>query len=133
MPDAKAIPLVVLQVTPSLDVGGSERTTLDVARAVTVAGGKALIATAPLTKAALPALSSVSASLAEISDLGASCPAVEGAAFFSSVFFSQAVIPSAARYGFASSDFCSMNLSSLRCRTRHSTQPAIPAHFWNGL
>src|SRR5438105_15919621 len=46
MPDAKAIPLVVLQVTPSLDAGGSERTTLDVARAITAAGGKALIATA---------------------------------------------------------------------------------------
>jgi glycosyltransferase involved in cell wall biosynthesis len=46
MPDTKAIPLVVLQVTPSLDAGGSERTTVDVARAITAAGGKALIATA---------------------------------------------------------------------------------------
>ncbi len=46
MPDAKAIPLVVLQVTPDLNVGGAERTTVDVARAVALAGGKALIATA---------------------------------------------------------------------------------------
>jgi len=46
MLDAKAIPLVVLQVTPALDAGGSERTTLDVARAIVAAGGTALIATA---------------------------------------------------------------------------------------
>jgi glycosyltransferase involved in cell wall biosynthesis len=38
--------LNVLQVIPALDAGGAERTTVDVARAVVAAGGKAWIATA---------------------------------------------------------------------------------------
>ena len=45
MPDAKPIPFAVLQVIPSLDAGGVERTTVDVARAIVASGGKALIAT----------------------------------------------------------------------------------------
>ena len=46
MPEAKPIPLTVLQVIPTLEGGGVERTTVDVARAIVTAGGKALIATA---------------------------------------------------------------------------------------
>jgi glycosyltransferase involved in cell wall biosynthesis len=46
MPDAKPIRLTVLQVIPTLEGGGVERTTLDIARAIVAAGGKALIATA---------------------------------------------------------------------------------------
>jgi len=38
--------LAVLQVIPALDAGGAERTTVDVARAVVAAGGRAWIATA---------------------------------------------------------------------------------------
>ncbi len=37
---------VLLQVVPALDAGGVEQTTLDVARAVTAAGGRALVASA---------------------------------------------------------------------------------------
>ncbi|MGC1303646.1 MAG: glycosyltransferase family 4 protein, partial [Caulobacteraceae bacterium] len=37
---------VLLQVVPALDAGGVERTTLDVARAVVAAGGRALVASA---------------------------------------------------------------------------------------
>lgn len=36
--------LTILQVIPSLDAGGAERTTIDVAGAITAAGGKALVA-----------------------------------------------------------------------------------------
>ena len=36
--------LTILQVIPSLDAGGAERTTIDIAGAITVAGGKALVA-----------------------------------------------------------------------------------------
>lgn len=46
MSDTKPIPLAVLQVIPALDAGGAERTTVDVARAVIAAGGRAWIATA---------------------------------------------------------------------------------------
>jgi glycosyltransferase involved in cell wall biosynthesis len=46
MPETKPIPLTVLQVIPTLEGGGVERTTLDVARAIMAIGGKALIATA---------------------------------------------------------------------------------------
>lgn len=46
MPEAKPIPLTVLQVIPTLEGGGVERTTLDVARAIIAARGMALIATA---------------------------------------------------------------------------------------
>ena len=35
----------ILQIVPSLDTGGAERTTLDIARAVTEAGWSALVAT----------------------------------------------------------------------------------------
>jgi len=35
----------ILQVIPSLDAGGAERTTLEMARAIVAAGGKALVAT----------------------------------------------------------------------------------------
>ncbi len=45
MPDTKAIPLAVLQVIPSLDAGGVERTTIDVTRAIVAAGGRAVVAT----------------------------------------------------------------------------------------
>lgn len=38
--------LTILQVIPGLDAGGAERTTIDVAGAVTAAGGKALVASA---------------------------------------------------------------------------------------
>jgi glycosyltransferase involved in cell wall biosynthesis len=41
-----AEPLTVLQVVPALDTGGVEQTTLDVARAVVQAGGRALVASA---------------------------------------------------------------------------------------
>ncbi|MEP5927544.1 MAG: glycosyltransferase, partial [Nitratireductor sp.] len=34
----------VLQVVPALETGGAERTTIDVARAVVAAGGRALVA-----------------------------------------------------------------------------------------
>jgi hypothetical protein len=37
---------VVLQVTPALDAGGVEQTTLDMARAIVEAGGRALVASA---------------------------------------------------------------------------------------
>lgn len=46
MPDQKPIPLSVLQVIPTFESGGVERTTLDVARAIIATGGKATIATA---------------------------------------------------------------------------------------
>ena len=46
MTEPKALPLAVLQVIPALDAGGAERTTVDVARAVIAAGGRAWIATA---------------------------------------------------------------------------------------
>ena len=36
----------ILQVTPALDAGGVERTTLDVAEAIVRAGGVALVASA---------------------------------------------------------------------------------------
>ena len=39
-------PLTVLQVVPRLDVGGVERTTLEIAEAICTAGGRALVATA---------------------------------------------------------------------------------------
>ena len=39
-------PFTLLQVAPALDVGGVEQTTLDVARAVVQAGGRALVASA---------------------------------------------------------------------------------------
>ncbi|MEM7212473.1 MAG: glycosyltransferase family 4 protein, partial [Pseudomonadota bacterium] len=39
-------PLTILQVIPRLDVGGAERTTLEIAEAVCAAGGRALVATA---------------------------------------------------------------------------------------
>lgn len=39
-------PLTVLQVVPRLDVGGVERTTLEIAEAICAAGGRALVATA---------------------------------------------------------------------------------------
>lgn len=45
---AEASPLAgvcVLQVIPALDAGGAERTTVDVAEAITAAGGRALVAT----------------------------------------------------------------------------------------
>src|SRR5262245_17389925 len=42
----KPIALSVLQVIPALDAGGAERTAVDVARAVVLAGGRAWIATA---------------------------------------------------------------------------------------
>ncbi|MCE9522587.1 MAG: glycosyltransferase family 4 protein [Alphaproteobacteria bacterium] len=45
MTSAKPSPLAVLQVIPELDAGGAERTTVDVARAVVAAGGRAWIAT----------------------------------------------------------------------------------------
>jgi glycosyltransferase involved in cell wall biosynthesis len=45
MSATKPVPLSVLQVIPALDAGGAERTTVDVARAVVNAGGKAWIAT----------------------------------------------------------------------------------------
>jgi hypothetical protein len=35
--------LTILQVIPELDAGGAERTTVDIAGAVTAAGGKALV------------------------------------------------------------------------------------------
>src|SRR5438067_5235316 len=37
-------PLTVLQVIPSLNAGGAERTTIDLARALTAAGFRALVA-----------------------------------------------------------------------------------------
>jgi len=37
---------VILQVTPALDAGGVEQTTLDVAEAIVAAGGRALVASA---------------------------------------------------------------------------------------
>lgn len=40
-----AVAPTVLQVVPALDAGGAERTTLDVARALMAAGGRAVIAT----------------------------------------------------------------------------------------
>jgi glycosyltransferase involved in cell wall biosynthesis len=46
MLQAKPIALAVLQVIPALDAGGAERTSVDVARAVVAAGGRAWIATA---------------------------------------------------------------------------------------
>jgi glycosyltransferase involved in cell wall biosynthesis len=46
MPEAKPIKLSILQVVPTLDSGGVERTAVDVARAVVAAGGAAFIATA---------------------------------------------------------------------------------------
>jgi glycosyltransferase involved in cell wall biosynthesis len=45
MSDSQTDRLTVLQVIPALDAGGAERTTVDVARAVVAAGGKAWIAT----------------------------------------------------------------------------------------
>ena len=55
MPQAFASPFVpklpplggctVLQIIPSLDTGGAERTTIDIAAAITDAGGRALVAT----------------------------------------------------------------------------------------
>jgi hypothetical protein len=39
-------PLVILQLTPTLNSGGVERGTIDIARAITAAGGRALVATA---------------------------------------------------------------------------------------
>lgn len=38
-------PLTILQVIPRLDVGGAERTTLEIAEAICAAGGRALVAT----------------------------------------------------------------------------------------
>ncbi|MEQ8935009.1 MAG: hypothetical protein RIE56_04375, partial [Amphiplicatus sp.] len=35
----------VLQVIPALDAGGAERTTVEIARAIVEAGGRALVAT----------------------------------------------------------------------------------------
>ncbi|MBI1213373.1 MAG: glycosyltransferase [Alphaproteobacteria bacterium] len=46
MPETKPIPFTVLQVTPALDGGGVERTTVDIARAIIAVGSKAVIATA---------------------------------------------------------------------------------------
>ncbi|GGB38867.1 glycosyl transferase [Roseibium aquae] len=43
-PAATAFPHTVLQVIPDLETGGAERTTIDVADAVVVAGGTALVA-----------------------------------------------------------------------------------------
>jgi glycosyltransferase involved in cell wall biosynthesis len=45
MSPPKGHELSVLQVIPALDAGGAERTTVDIARAVIEAGGKAVIAT----------------------------------------------------------------------------------------
>jgi glycosyltransferase involved in cell wall biosynthesis len=44
-------PLVILQLTPTLNSGGVERGTIDIARAITAAGGRALVATAGVRNA----------------------------------------------------------------------------------
>ena len=41
----KSRPLTILQVVPKLETGGVERTTLEIAEAIQVAGGRALVAT----------------------------------------------------------------------------------------